>query len=156
MAAATVQPAPLPDKKPPAPKQVVTARPAAKAPPKPEAAPAEQAPPTELAPPSAPPRAIPATLVGLSAEDLRAAMGAPVQEIAEAPGVRWRYRGPGCVLDVHLFPRVESQGLYALDVSATGLPVEACLERFRNPPPPPTAAVSAPAAPAAAEPAAAQ
>lgn len=135
-AVATVPAAPLPDRKPPAPRQAVAARPAPadRTPPKPEPPPAE----VEQAPAALVPqaRSVPATLVGLAADDLRTIMGAPAQEIAEAPGVRWRYRGPGCILDVHLFPRVESQGLYALDVSAVGLPVEECLERFRNPPPP--------------------
>ncbi len=77
---------------------------------------------------------IPEALTGLSADELRAIMGPPAQEIAEAPGVRWRYPGKGCTLDVHLFPRVESQGLFALDVSAEGLPASRCLDTFRAPP----------------------
>lgn len=79
-------------------------------------------------------RPIPDSLTGLSADELRSIMGAPAQEVAEAPGVRWRYRGTGCTLDVHLFPRVESQGLFALDMSAEGLPAARCLDTFRAPP----------------------
>lgn len=127
---------PLPDRKPPVPRQTVAAKPAkvAATPPKPEPAPAETVTPPVAVAPVPPARTVPATLVGLSSDELRNAMGAPAQEIAEAPGVRWRYPNRVCILDVHLFPRVESQGLYALDVSATGLPVEACLDSFRNPP----------------------
>lgn len=134
---------PLPDRKPAAPRQTVVRTAPVKVqatPPKPERPPGEEAPVQQAARP-----AVPETLVGLSADDLRAVMGSPAQEIAEAPGVRWRYRGAGCVLDIHLFPRVESQGLYALDVSATGLSAEQCLDTFRAPPPK-DAAVAAPQA----------
>ncbi|WP_097277107.1 hypothetical protein [Caenispirillum bisanense] len=141
---------PLPDRKPPAPRQTAAAKPAkaTTTPPKPEPPPAETVTAPVAVAPVPPARTVPATLVGLSADELRAAMGAPAQEVAEAPGVRWRYPNRVCILDVHLFPRVESQGLYALDVSATGLPVEACLDSFRNPPPaqPAAAAESATAA----------
>lgn len=72
--------------------------------------------------------------MGISAEQLRARFGPPDQEIEETPGVTWRYRPQGCVLDIHMFPRVESQGLYALDVSSRGLPVEDCLRALMSPP----------------------
>lgn len=143
---------PLPDRKPPAPRQTAAAKPAkaATTPPKPEPPPAETVTAPVVVAPVPPARTVPATLVGLSADELRAAMGPPAQEVAEAPGVRWRYPNRFCILDVHLFPRVESQGLYALDVSATGLPVAACLDSFRNPPPAPPAP-DAPNAAAAAD-----
>ncbi|EKV28081.1 hypothetical protein C882_1082 [Caenispirillum salinarum AK4] len=136
---------PLPERKPtdvPPPKR----QPAKRAP----AAPATLAPEPEPVPPepeepadtaeaaavaAAPKRGkLPEGLVGLSAEQLRARFGTPAEEIEETPGVTWRYRPEGCVLDIHLFPRVESQGLYALDASAETLTVEECLAVLTAPP----------------------
>jgi hypothetical protein len=141
---------PLPERKPTDVPPVRTAAVAPKAPveaPKPEPAPLLDAGaipvlPAEQAAPATPERGkLPETLVGVSADQLRARFGAPDEEIEETPGVTWRYRPKGCVLDVHLFPRVESQGLYALDVSAQGLPVDACLTALTDP----TAAAATPA-----------
>lgn len=122
---------PVPDRKPPAPPgaqrpAVAAAPPAAKAPEEaegPEAEDAEQA--------EAPKRQrLPETLMGLSSDDIRARFGPPTALIEETPGITWRYRLPDCVVDLHLFPRVDSQGLYALDVSGQGLPVTDCLTRL--------------------------
>lgn len=133
---------PLPDRKPPVPERMLRrAQPAPAAAPQPEAAAAPDEPATGSGPAVESPASgeaaargrLPATLVGLSADDLRSRFGAPVQVVEEAPGARWRYRTEACELDVLLFPRVESQGLFALDVSARGLPVEQCLQALKPP-----------------------
>ncbi|WP_404384468.1 hypothetical protein [Caenispirillum salinarum] len=137
---------PLPERKPtdvPPPKRQPAKRaPAAPATlaPKPESVPAEAEAPAEAEPAAAavavPPKRgkLPEGMVGLSAEQLRARFGTPAEEIEETPGVTWRYRPEGCVLDIHLFPRVESQGLYALDASAETLTVEECVAVLAAPP----------------------
>ncbi len=51
----------------------------------------------------------PLNLVGQSEGDIRARFGAPASEEDRAPGKIWRYRRGPCVLDVSLYPDVQTR-----------------------------------------------
>jgi hypothetical protein len=80
-----------------------------------------------------PASAMAASLVGLSAGELSALIGAPRWSRRESPAQVWQYQGASCVLDVYLYeeaggPRV----VYAEARDESRLPVtlSACLERI--------------------------
>ena len=72
------------------------------------------------------------SLAGLSAARVEALLGAPAERAPSGVGERWRYRGPGCTVDLFLFPGVGSGGLVVLDRRATGADEQACLRRMRE------------------------
>jgi predicted small lipoprotein YifL len=113
-------------------------RPAARpAPPRPPALPrvlpnlpASEDPP----PPDAPgePAAAPVpSLARLPAARVEALLGAPAARAPSGTGERWSYRGPGCTVELFLFPGVGSGGLVVLDRRATGAGEQECLRRIR-------------------------
>jgi hypothetical protein len=83
--------------------------------------------------PRLPGSATAASLVGLSASELSAALGPPRWRRAERPAQVWQYQGATCVLDVYLY---EEQGAprvvfaEARDESALPVTLAACLQRI--------------------------
>lgn len=54
------------------------------------------------------PPAAPLELVGLDEDQLRATLGAPSEQAESAPGKVWRYERNSCVVEVSLYPDVQS------------------------------------------------
>lgn len=80
-----------------------------------------------------PASAMAASLVGLSAGQLSALIGAPRWSRRESPAQVWQYQGASCVLDVYLYEEAEGpRVVYAEARSESRLPVtlSACLERI--------------------------
>ncbi len=71
------------------------------------------------------------SLAGLPAARVEALLGAPAGRAPSGTGERWSYRGPGCTVDLFLFPGVGSGGLVVLDRRATGAGEQECLRRMR-------------------------
>jgi hypothetical protein len=83
--------------------------------------------------PRLPTSATPASLVGLSAQELTSLLGTPAWTRRENPAEVWQYRGTACVLDIYFYeesgtPRV----LYAeaRDEAAHSVTLAQCLERI--------------------------
>lgn len=98
-----------------------------------------QVPPSDVAPPEVPPQEQPPpggapvpSLAGLPGARVEALLGAPATRAPSGTGERWSYRGPGCTVDLFLFPGVGSGGLVVLDRRATGLGEQECLRRMRE------------------------
>jgi len=70
-------------------------------------------------------------LAGLPAARVEALLGAPASRTASGTGERWRYVGPGCTVDLFLFPAMGGGGLVVLDRRATGAEEGECLRRIR-------------------------
>jgi len=58
-------------------------------------------------------------LVGLSEEELVAALGNPTEREEQLPGKLWRYRLPGCTLTVSLYPEVQTMVFRSLSYEVT-------------------------------------
>ena len=71
-------------------------------------------------------------LPGVPAGQVETVLGSPESRVASGAGERWRYRGPGCTLDLFLFPDVGSGGLVVLDRRAGGASEQECLRRMRD------------------------
>jgi hypothetical protein len=68
----------------------------------------------------------------MPAGQVEQALGAPSARAASGAGERWSYRGPGCTLDLFLFPDMGSGGLVVLDRRAGGASEQECLRRMRD------------------------
>jgi hypothetical protein len=83
-----------------------------------------------------PPVAAPAIplpdLARMPAAQVEAVLGAPAARVATGAGERWSYRGPGCTLDLFLFPDMAGGGLVVLDRRAGGAGEQECLRRMRD------------------------
>ncbi len=92
----------------------------------PQAAPPATAP----APPVAAP--LPATVVGLSRDEVRARLGAPAVTSDSGPAQTWTYRTDGCSLYIAFFFDVTRNGFFALSQHATSPQGDqpACLARL--------------------------
>lgn len=86
---------------------------------------------TEQAPVAAPAIPLP-QLARMPAGQVEAVLGAPVARVASGAGERWSYRGPGCTLDLFLFPDMAAGGLVVLDRRAGGASEQECLRRMRD------------------------
>jgi hypothetical protein len=117
---------------PPPPRPVVVQRPAVR--PAPRAIPRPVVPQPDLPAaeqPAPAPAALP-SLIRMPAREVEAMLGAPESRVASGAGERWRYLGPGCTLDLFLFPDVGSGGLVVLDRRASGMGEQDCLRRMRD------------------------
>ena len=72
------------------------------------------------------------SLARMPAGQVEAVLGAPESRVASGAGERWRYQGPGCTLDLFLFPDIGSGGLVVLDRRAGGVGEQECLRRMRD------------------------
>lgn len=122
----------------PPPRQAVqrpTPRPAPRPIPRPPAQPSAEQPPPDAAPADPPRAAEPMPLPSLArmpAAQVEQSLGAPAARAASGAGERWSYRGPGCTLDLFLFPDMGSGGLVVLDRRAGGASEQECLRRMRD------------------------
>lgn len=119
---------------PPPPRPQVQ-RPAARpvqrpAPPRP-VAPQPDLPAPEQPPVPAPSIPLP-SLARMPAGQVEAVLGEPSARVASGAGERWSYRGPGCTLDLFLFPDMVGGGLVVLDRRAGGASEQECLRRMRD------------------------
>ena len=74
-----------------------------------------------------------ASLVGLSAGELSALIGAPRWSRRESPAQVWQYQGASCVLDVYLYEEAGGPRVFyaeARDESRLPVTLSACLERI--------------------------
>lgn len=71
-------------------------------------------------------------LARMPAGQVETVLGSPESRVASGAGERWRYRGPGCTLDLFLFPDIGSGGLVVLDRRAGGASEQECLRRMRD------------------------
>ena len=105
-------------------------RPAPPRPPAPQPElPATEAPPQTPAPPARPP--VP-SLARMPAAQVEEVLGTPAARTASGAGERWSYRGPGCTLDLFLFPDIAGGGLVVLDRRAGGASEQECLRRMND------------------------
>lgn len=77
--------------------------------------------------------ATPASLVGLSAEEVASLIGPPKWRRRESPAQVWQYQGTACILDVYLYEEEDgARVVYAEARSDSLQPVSlaACLERI--------------------------
>jgi hypothetical protein len=125
---------------PPPPRPAVVQRPPARpaprpVPPRPPVPLAAEQPPAAATPAAPPPAAETVPLPNLArmpAGQVEQALGAPSARAASGAGERWSYRGPGCTLDLFLFPDMGSGGLVVLDRRAGGASEQECLRRMRD------------------------
>lgn len=96
---------------------------------------------TMLAPPSASPpgqtAAIgtpPASLIGLTMQDLEARFGRPNEQFDRAPAKVWQYRSGECVLDVYFYLDVARNAFHSLhhDAKRDGVQDEGCVRRIQD------------------------
>ncbi|MBS4048979.1 MAG: hypothetical protein KG075_21720 [Alphaproteobacteria bacterium] len=59
-------------------------------------------------------------LVGLNMQQTRDRLGAPTEEIEQAPAKVWRYRTTQCSLDVAMYPDVQTQVFRVLNYEVKG------------------------------------
>jgi hypothetical protein len=79
--------------------------------------------------------AAPVHVVGMSQDELRKALGEPMERIDQGPGQAWIYKTPKCTVEILFFLDVTRNGYYALDrkLSGTGDPAEqACYMDIQN------------------------